>query len=204
MVRGDWAHQSTLKRRTISFAMSLSFSVSTNAALNLATNVLGVSLDPYMAFNFFVEIDGIVAGAFSECTGLQVETELETYAEGGMNDYVHQFAGRTKYPPLTLKHGMTPIDGLWAWHQEIVTERKIIRRNGAIFLLNEMRIPIAWWNFEGAFPYKWVGPELRASAAEVAFESVELVHQGLKRPRTANLLAGIGAELTASVAGGVF
>ena len=174
-----------------------------NAAFNLATNLLGITLDPYMSYNFMVEIEGLWVGSFSECTGLQVETELESYTEGGMNDYVHQFAGRSKYPPLVLKHGITLIDGLWAWHQEIVADRRIIRKNGTIYLLNEMRIPTAWWNFEGAFPYKWTGPELRASATEVAFESVELVHKGLTRPRTANLLASIGAEV-ASLAGGGF
>jgi hypothetical protein len=42
-----------------------------------------------------VEIEGILVGGFSECTGLQIETEVETYNEGGLNEYWHQFrAGR--------------------------------------------------------------------------------------------------------------
>ncbi len=174
-------------------------SVNANAAFNVATNLLSGHLDPYRAFNFFVEIEGILAGGFSECTGLEVETEIQDYSEGGMNDYVHHFVGRTKYRPLILKHGLTPIDGLWEWHQKIVTERKVERKNGTIYLLNPQRIPVTWWNFKEAFPYKWIGPELRANSNDVAFESVELVHRGLSRPRLGSLLAGIGSELSASV-----
>jgi len=86
-----------------------------NAAFTLATNLLGVRADPYQGFNFLIEVEGILVGGFTECTGLQVETETFEYREGGQNDYMHRFAGPIKYPPLMLKHGVTLIDGLWAW-----------------------------------------------------------------------------------------
>jgi phage tail-like protein len=164
-----------------------------NAAFALATNRLGVRLDPYHSFNFLVEIEGILVGGFSECTGLQVEVEITSYAEGGFNDYEHHFRGRTRYPPLTLKHGLTPIEGLWSWHQDVV-QGNVVRRNGTIYLLNRMHIPVLWWNFKGAFPIKWTGPDLRADSSSVAFESVELVHQGFSRPSAAGVLAGFAAE----------
>src|SRR6187200_2877124 len=106
-------------------------SLGLNAAFSLVTNVTGVRLDPYQGFNFMVEIEGILAGGFSECTGLAVQTEFEDYKEGGVNDFVHRFAGRTTYPPLVLKHGLTQIDGLYVWHQE-VAQGIVTRRNGTI------------------------------------------------------------------------
>ncbi len=172
-------------------------SLGLNAAFGLATNLTGVRADPYQTFNFLVEIDGILAGGFSECSGLQVETETADYREGGRNDYVHRFAGPTKYQPLVLKHGLTLIDGLWAWHQDVV-EGQISRRNGTIYLLDRKRIPVMWWDFKEAFPVKWTGPDLRADSGNVAIESVELTHRGLSRPRLATALAGLGAELSAS------
>lgn len=174
-------------------------SLGLNAAFSLTTNLVGVRADPYQVFSFFVEIEGILAGGFSECTGLQVETEFYEYREGGQNEYVHHFAGATKYPPLILKHGLTPIDGLWMWHQDIVTQGKIERRNGTIYLLNRQRLPVIWWDFKEAFPYKWTGPELRADSGDVAVESVELVHRGLSRPRAATAIAG-----GINAAGGLF
>jgi phage tail-like protein len=172
-------------------------SLGLNAAFGLATNLLGVRADPYQAFNFLVEIEGLLAGGFSECSGLQVETEITEYREGGRNDYLHRFAGPTKYPPLTLKHGLTQIDGLWGWHQD-VAQGQIARRNGTIYLLDKKRIPVMWWDFKEAFPVKWTGPDLRADSGNVAIESVELTHRGLSRPRLATALAGLGAELSAS------
>jgi phage tail-like protein len=176
-------------------------SLGINAAFGLVTNLLGVRADPYPAFNFLVEIEGILAGGFAECSGLQVETETVEYREGGVNDYVHRFAGPTKYPPLILKHGLTLIDGLWSWHQD-VARFDITRRSGTIYLLNQQRIPVMWWDFKEALPVKWTGPELRAASASIAFESIELSHRGLSRPTLASALAGVGATLGASLGGG--
>ena len=39
------------------------------------------------------------------------------------------------------------------------------------------------WNFVKACPVRWVGPDLRASTAEVAVETLELVHRGLEPRR---------------------
>lgn len=169
-------------------------SVGGNAAFAAAGRLLGVRLDPYQSFNFFVEIEGILAGGFSECAGLQVETEVKDYAEGGLNDYTHQFRGRTKYPPLVLTHGITLVDGLWRWHQEVL-EGRGERQNGTVYLLDRKGVPVLWWNFKGALPTKWSGPDLKANSNEVAVERVELVHQGLSRPAAAGALAGFGASL---------
>ena len=174
-------------------------SLGINAVASLAANMLGIRADPYQVFNFFVEIEGILAGGFSDCTGLQVETEVQDYAEGGLNDYVHRFRGRTKYPPLVLKHGLTMIDGLWQWHQDVAVNGQVDRKNGTIYLLNRMRIPVLWWDFKNAFPTKWTGPDLRANSSEVAIESVELSHQGLSRPSAAMAAGIFGSALSGSL-----
>jgi phage tail-like protein len=173
-------------------------SLGLNAAFGLVTNLLGVRNDPYSAFNFLVEVEGILAGGFSECTGLQVETEVLDYREGGLNEYVHRFAGPTKYPPLILKHGLTQIDGLWNWHQD-VTRGKIERQNGTIYLLDRQHLPVMWWDFKEAIPVKWSGPDLRAESGTIAFETLELSHHGLSRPTLGDIVSGIGAAVSGSL-----
>lgn len=143
--------------------------------------------DPYQGCNFIIEIEGLLVGGFSECSGLEVETELVDYREGGVNDYIHRFAGGTQSPPLVLRHGISSADGLWRWYQ-MTAAGQVVRRNGTIFLLDKAHDAAIQWNFADAFPYKWSGPELRAETASVAFESVELAHRGLslipgRRPR---------------------
>ena len=154
-----------------------------NIGLSIATGRRDLRLDPYLSFNFVVEIEGLLAGAFSSCSGLEVETEKYEYREGGVNGYIHRFAGATHHPPLVLKHGLSPIDGLWNWHQDVVAGLFIRRRNGTIYLLNAGHVPVMWWNFTAALPTKWSGPSLDAATNAVAFETIELVHRGLGRPR---------------------
>lgn len=142
---------------------------------------VGHRQDPYLTFNFLVEIQGLVVGGFSEVSGLQVEIEVEDYREGGLNDYIHKLAGPTRYPSnLVLKHGLTDVDGLWKWQRE-VTQGVIKRKNGSIVLLDSDREERWRWNFSGAYPVRWVGPELRAGTADVAVETIELVHRGLTK-----------------------
>ena len=136
--------------------------------------------DPYLGMNFWVEIDDIGVAAFSEVTGLQAETEVHDYREGGMNDYVHKLAGPTRYPSnLILKHGLTSGHELWKWHQD-VRRGEIVRKNVSVVLLNAAREEKWRWNFIEAFPVRWSGPDLRGDRAEVAIESLELVHRGLE------------------------
>ena len=142
---------------------------------------LGDRRDPYLSFHFLVEIEGLVVGGFTEVSGLQVEVEVEEYREGGLNDYIHKLAGPARYPSnLILKHGLTDMDLLWRWHKE-VTRGIIKRKSGSIVLLNSAGEEKWRWNFTDAYPVRWVGPDLRAGAAEVAVETLELVHRGLAK-----------------------
>jgi len=137
-------------------------------------------MDPKRSHNFVIEIEGLLVGGFSDCTGLQVDVEAREYRGRGQNDFLHRFAGQTRHPPLVLKHGISPMDGLWGWHQDVLGG-VFERRNGTIYLLNRKQAPVMWWNFRDAIPLKWNGPELKGDAATVAFESIEIGHRGLVR-----------------------
>jgi phage tail-like protein len=153
-----------------------------NTAFSVGTNLLGIRNDPHMSYNFLVEVEGLIVGGFSEVTGLQVETVVETYREGGLNEYEHKLAGPTRYPAnLILKHGLSDIETLWDWHQDVM-RGKIIRKNGTIYLLDGQQLPAMWWDFMEAYPVKWTGPDLRADSGVVAVETVELVHRGIAKP----------------------
>ncbi|MFY1110755.1 MAG: phage tail protein [Methanosarcinaceae archaeon] len=135
---------------------------------------------PFMSFRFRVEIDGITYAQMSEVTGLQAETEVETYEEGGVNDYVHKLPKKTKYPNLVLKRGITELDQMWKWYQDVVIGI-FKRKKGSIILMDSTGSDRWRWNFIDAYPVKWKGPELRADSNTVAFETVELVHNGIKK-----------------------
>jgi len=78
---------------------------------------------------------GLTIAQVSEVSGLQIETETEPYEEGGVNDYVHQLPKRTKYQHIILKRGITDLDEMWKWSQEVVSG-KFKRKSGSIILIN--------------------------------------------------------------------
>lgn len=140
--------------------------------------VLGRRIDPYLAFNFKVEIRGLVVAGFSEVSGVQAETETEDYREGGLNNYVHKLAKLTKYSNLVLKRGLTDSDVLWQWHQKVVAG-SIQRQNGSVILLDATSAEKWRWNFSQAYPVKWMGPDFKADGNSIAIETLELVHNGI-------------------------
>ncbi len=135
-------------------------------------------IDPLMSFRFLVEIDGVTKAHASEVTGLQIETETETYEEGGVNDFVHHLPKRTKYQHITLKRGITSRDDMWQWYRNVVSGR--FKKKPVSIILMDTKGDEVWrWNFVGAYPIKWVGPELKADSNTVAFETIELAHCGI-------------------------
>jgi phage tail-like protein len=160
-----------------------------NAGFAAALALMGIRNDPYMGYNFLVEIEGLLVGGFSDVSGLDVETEVQEYREGGQNEYVHKLAGPTKYSSnIVLSRGITDIESLWSWHQDVV-QGDFTRRNGSIFLLDSRRLPAMWWNFKDAYPVKWSGPQFSAGSGTVAVEKVELVHCGIEKPMASSLLS---------------
>ena len=138
--------------------------------------------DPFASFRFAVKIGNAdpkerVCG-FSEASGLVLETDVETIREGGLNTHEIQLAGPSKYPSrLVLKRGLAEAE-LWSWYRDVL-RGKIQRKTVTVILQNYLGEPKWQWVFSEACPVKWSGPDLRAGTAEVAFESIELVHRGL-------------------------
>ncbi len=130
-------------------------------------------------FRFWVEIDGLLVGGFSEVNGLQMETTLEEISEGGVNDHLHLLPSRTKSKPLILKRGMVNSSEIWDWYEGVMAGN-IKRKNGAVIMMDSEGKEMCRWNFYESYPIRWRGPELNASVSAVAVETVEIVHNGLK------------------------
>jgi phage tail-like protein len=135
--------------------------------------------DPFRAFNFQLEIEGVPFGAFSECSGLTAEGDAVDYREGtDLQPNVRKLMGLRKYSNITLKRGYTTDLSLWQWYGNIHNGLSD-RRNVTIILMNEEHRPVLRWHAENAWVNKIEGPSLKASGNDIAIESVELVHEGL-------------------------
>ena len=126
-------------------------------------------------------------GAFQECSGLDVEMDVQEYQEGGRNDGVIRRIGRAKYSPIILKRGMVYPSGglansdLWKWIQDVVAGvRPAPRYDGIITVMSSGENVSATWVFERGLPMKVSGPQLNAKTGEVAIEELHIAHEGLR------------------------
>jgi phage tail-like protein len=143
--------------------------------------------DPYGNFRFAVELGSIQVAEFAECAGLQIETKVFEYQEGGRNETTLKFPEISTYGNITLKRGITTSNELIDWQLDVVNG--IFQTNArsqstqplAIVLMDEQKRAVQRWNLIRAFPVKWIGPDLRAIGNEVAIETLEIAHEGIER-----------------------
>lgn len=171
----------------------------------------GVRSDPFPAFNFFISlidsssvlasitsaINFVAGGGFSECSGLDATLQVEEYAEGGENRYVHKFPTRMTYSNIVLKRGITLAEDLWNWHADYVNG-KGKRRDGVIILRSELQIPVKTWIFKRGLPLKWTGPTFNAAQSAVAVESLEIMHEGLELLSVGTAIAQVGEAIASA------
>jgi phage tail-like protein len=134
--------------------------------------------DPYRSFRFLIEFDHVQRGGFSRAKGVTAETKVESYHEGGLNEYEHKLATMTTYGNLVLERGLAD-PYLWDWHREVV-EGRIKRRTLSVILQNEAGAEVKRWHADGAYPVKWSVADLDAMSTQVLVESVEFAHHGLR------------------------
>ena len=127
---------------------------------------------------FYVKIDGMTSAVFTEMSGLQVETVVTEYEEGGNNGFVHRLPGRTKVGNLTLKRGVVATNEFFNWYSEIL-QGKLKYRHVDVLVFDSEGHELAKWSFANAYPVKWTGPQLAADGKNAAIETLELAHEGL-------------------------
>ena len=138
--------------------------------------------DPYVNFNFHVEIDGILRAAFQEVSGLDSSIDVIEHREGGENITKRKIPGQVKFSNLQLKWGMTDDMDLYKWHRQWATgDPAAERKTGSIILFDRQGQEKARWDFVNGWPSKWTGPSFAAEQSDIAIESLEIAHEGIKR-----------------------
>ncbi len=143
-------------------------------------NVPNARVDPFPRYNFLVEIEGIARAGFMTVSGLEEESEVREYREGGDNSTVRKLAGLNSYSPVVLEVGSTFDAALWDWRQKVKREgAQGNRKSISIIQQDEKREEVKRWQIFDAWPSKFTAPELDASSSDNAVESVEIQHEGL-------------------------
>lgn len=143
---------------------------------------VGQRNDPYRNNRFLLEIDSIKQAGFSDATIPDSTQDAIEYREGNEPPTVRKIPGLIKYGNVTLKWGTTDSMELYKWRQLVEQGKmKDARRNVAIVLLDEEGNTKCRWEFSQAWPNKYDAPDFSAKGNEIAIETLEIAHEGMKR-----------------------
>ncbi len=140
--------------------------------------------DPFISYNFSLDLGGKATGYFTEVTGLGSEnevTEMKITAQGD-KEAVRKIPGRLKWGDITLKRGLTTNMDIWQWRKAVedghVDQARV---NGSILMYDNLGTLVAQWDFVRAWPSKLSGPSLNTDSSAVGIEEVTIVHEGILR-----------------------
>ncbi|WP_233261230.1 phage tail protein [Vitiosangium sp. GDMCC 1.1324] len=156
------------------------------------------SMDPLFAFRFEVSLQeaplpkGVggklnppLAGAFSECTGLEATMEPKVIKAGGLNLGAIQRAGPVTFATVVLKRGISRDGRLFKWFERVASGDYGHRCTVRIQLKalpeppgTEQTVVLAW-RLERALPIKFKAADFNARATDVGIEELHLAHEGL-------------------------
>lgn len=152
---------------------------------------------PFTTFNFHISItlpdkkNEVCEAEFSECSGLEMNMEVNTIKEGGNNCEQVHLAGPLTYGQLTLKRGMTSNFDLWDWFESVQTNRNL-RVDGEVQMLSShqrskdggtpgAKTKNLVLKLTNCLPVKLVAPTLNAKEGEIAIEEMQLVYERMER-----------------------
>lgn len=140
--------------------------------------------DPLVAFNFAIEIQGVLTGFFTEVSGLGSETEIiehKIVGEKGL-EIVRKIPGRLKWGDITCKRGITKNMDMWNWRKQVEDGHvDQARRDGSVIMYDQEGSEVARWNFERGWPSKISGPSVKSDGNEVGIEELTIVHEYIRR-----------------------
>jgi phage tail-like protein len=145
-----------------------------------------ITEDPLLGFNFMLELEGAVAGYFTECSGIGSEHDIveQKVVDKQGHEIIRKIPGRLKFTDITLKRGITSDLKIWEWRDQLVKGTvKDARKNCTITMLSRDYQAVAVWHFVNAWPSKVTGPSLKADGNDIGVEEMTIVHEGMFREK---------------------
>ena len=173
----------------------------TSGSQNQTTPSIQTEPEPYILAPvclFYIQIGGTNVALFTECSGIGIKREVvDTFWEGGVNEYKHILPGRVDYDHITLKRGLSTSTLLWDWFQIGKGDFAVSRQSVTIVQVapgisasgssagsssssSTSFGTIKKWTLANAFPVSWKLSELSVNSTDsLAIETLELAHEGI-------------------------
>lgn len=142
------------------------------------------------ASKFYFEADSITEKIIKEVSGLGAEStpaqEIHGSSKGGA---ATRQATPTvaKFTNITLKLVATTDTALYKWYEDCNKNMgegsnwNAKRKSASVSAYDQSNKMQARWEIVKCYPCKYTGPTLTASSGDMATETIELVHEGIRR-----------------------
>lgn len=147
--------------------------------------------DPLKVFNFVIEIEQFARFGFSKVTGLQSQTDVVEYREGGQNTTPQKSTGLTKFPNVTFERGQIFAAGygdkdILNWYTQVfdVSAKKsksagTFRRDIDVVQFNKEGDEVMRWRLSNAWPSEYTPTsDFDALASDNSIEKMVIAHEG--------------------------
>lgn len=170
---------------------------------------LETTVPPYITFRFEVVLtlnepvagvgDPVCSAAFSECSGLELSMQTESFNEGGASTRQTHLKQPLSYGQLSLSRGMTANRDLWTWMEAAGTAGVDARASGTVKIFNPDGSTAVVFKLFDCLPLSVRGPTLNARNGDIAIEELQLSYGRLAIADAGGAGAGASAGVSAGV-----
>lgn len=137
----------------------------------------GSAVTYYQSWDFIVEIDKVIVGGFTDCSGLGTEFKTVKQKEGGVPSVVDVSVSTFDFPPIVLKRGGSDNTELYDWHMNLRKGNQD-KRNLSI-VQKRGGVPVKRYNVTLATIAKYMpGDWARSEEEKNITEEITLEHTG--------------------------
>lgn len=137
------------------------------------------NIDHFFNGRFRIEIEGVVQGAFTQCSGLEAKIDVVQFNDG--SDLVtRKRPGRPGVSNIVLKRGVVDGTELWEWFKSGYDGR-VERRAGSVIVCDDAGSEIYRYNFFEGWPCRWKSLDLRAGEPDSLIEEIEIAVERIER-----------------------
>lgn len=145
--------------------------------------------DPYKSYMFRVKWDGQYVAGLSKMSALKRSTAPVVHREGGDQSTERKSPGKTTYDPVTLERGVTHDPAFEDWANlvhsiESPMSLKNFRKDIIVDVFNESGQKVLSYQLLRCWVSEYQAlPQLDASSAAVAIQTLKLENEGWTRDR---------------------
>jgi phage tail-like protein len=146
-----------------------------------AAAAAGATSEPFRAYHFKLEVEGVIAAHFTQCSGLAVRVNTIAYRAGGEGQVVHQLPGPVDYAPLVCRYGVTDSADLWKWMQASMRGHVARKHLSVLYLDSDGVTELKRYNLYEAWPCEWHAAPLDSLDRQVAIETLAITYESIDR-----------------------